>query len=256
MRAFRTVLRTSAWTAVLAPALALSMVVAPLTLAPTQASAQIGLNITIAPPALPVYEPPPLPGPGYIFTPGYWNYGEAGYYFVPGVWVQPPRVGLLWTPGYWGYTGGVYAFNAGYWGPHVGFYGGINYGFGYGGIGFGGGEWRGGGFFYNTAAFGGGGRFFGGVHNTYVNNTVINNINISHTSFNGPGGVSARASAQEAAFQREQHVAPTAEQSRHTQLAAANPGQRFSANHGTPAVAGWAIPMHPGSTPARTSWPG
>ena len=26
--------------------------------------------------------------------------------------------------------------NAGYWGPHVGFYGGINYGYGYGGVGY------------------------------------------------------------------------------------------------------------------------
>ena len=45
--------------------------------------------------------------------------------------VEPPAVGLLWTPGYWGFNNGIYAFNRGYWGPHVGFYGGINYGFGY-----------------------------------------------------------------------------------------------------------------------------
>ena len=57
--------------------------------------------------------------------------GGGGYYWVPGTWVQPPRVGVLWTPGYWGFVGGVYAFHAGYWGPHVGFYGGVNYGFGY-----------------------------------------------------------------------------------------------------------------------------
>ena len=56
---------------------------------------------------------------------------------------SPPRAGVLWTPGYWGFAGGVYAWHAGYWGPHVGFYGGINYGFGYGGVGFVGGEWRG-----------------------------------------------------------------------------------------------------------------
>jgi len=48
---------------------------------------------------------------------------------VPGTWVQPPRVGYLWTPGYWGWINGAYLWNGGYWGPHVGFYGGINYGF-------------------------------------------------------------------------------------------------------------------------------
>ena len=58
---------------------------------------------------------------------------------------------FLWTPGYWGYEGGVYGWHAGYWGPHVGFYGGVNYGFGYGGVGFVGGEWRGGVFAYNSA---------------------------------------------------------------------------------------------------------
>src|ERR1700720_334077 len=105
------------------------------------AFAQIGVSITVAPPALPVYEQPPVPAPGYLWTPGYWAYGPEGYFWVPGVWVQPPQVGVLWTPGYWGWGGGMYRWNAGYWGPHVGFYGGVNYGFGYGGVGFVGGRW-------------------------------------------------------------------------------------------------------------------
>ena len=33
-------------------------------------------------------------------------------------------------------------WNAGYWRPHVGFYGGVNYGFDYGGHGYEGGRWR------------------------------------------------------------------------------------------------------------------
>src|SRR5260370_30971026 len=89
------------------------------------------VSITIAPPVLPVYVQPAIPGPGYIWTPGYWAYGDDGYYWVPGTWVLPPAVGLLWTPGYWGWNDGVYAWNGGYWGPHIGFYGGVNYGFGY-----------------------------------------------------------------------------------------------------------------------------
>ena len=54
-----------------------------------------------------------------------------------------PESGFLWTPAYWGWEGGHYRFYNGYWGPHVGFYGGINYGFGYGGVGFAGGYWNG-----------------------------------------------------------------------------------------------------------------
>jgi hypothetical protein len=233
-----------------------ALVAAPLTLAPVSpASAQIGIgfHVTIAPPILPVYDPPPLPGPGYIFTPGYWAYGDAGYYWVPGTWVQPPNPGLLWTPGYWGYEGGVYQFNAGYWGPHVGYYGGINYGFGYVGTGFFGGEWRGGGFFYNTAAFGigvgigggfgGRGNIFGNVHNTYVNNTVIvNHTTINHISYNGPGGIQARPTAEEERFSHEAHVQPTATQMQHVQLAAHEPALRASVNHGAPAIAATARP--------------
>src|SRR5580700_8995395 len=93
-------------------------------------SAGVYLSINIAPPALQIYEQPPCPVDGYLWTPGYWAYGDAGYYWIPGVWVAPPQVGLLWTPGYWGWREGVYSFHAGYWGPHIGFYGGVNYGFG------------------------------------------------------------------------------------------------------------------------------
>ena len=105
---------------------------------PSAAFGQVGIsvNITFAPPALPVYVQPPLPELGYIWTPGYWAYGPDGYYWVPGTWVLPPEPGLLWTPGWWGWNNGVYVFNEGYWGPTVGFYGGIDYGYGYGGDGY------------------------------------------------------------------------------------------------------------------------
>ena len=38
---------------------------------PAQAGLSVGVSITLAPPVLPVYEQPPLPAPGYIWTPGY-----------------------------------------------------------------------------------------------------------------------------------------------------------------------------------------
>src|SRR5258708_740403 len=98
--------------------------------APSSASVSVGISVGIAPPLLPVYDQPPLPGPGYIWTRGYWGWGPYGYYWAPGTWAVPPAIGLLWTPPWWGWVGGVYVFNAGYWGPVVGFYGGINYGFG------------------------------------------------------------------------------------------------------------------------------
>ncbi len=86
-------------------------------LQPATAQIAIGFSVTVAPPPLPIYEQPPIPGAGYIWTPGYWAWGDGGYYWVPGTWVLPPAIGLLWTPGYWGWSDGVYAWNAGYSGP-------------------------------------------------------------------------------------------------------------------------------------------
>src|SRR5262249_10457129 len=44
--------------------------------APPPASG-VGVSIGIAPPVLPVYDQPLCPGPGYIWTPGYWAYGGS-----------------------------------------------------------------------------------------------------------------------------------------------------------------------------------
>jgi hypothetical protein len=209
---------------------------------PINSNAQIGVgvSINIAPPALPVYEQPPLPDVGYMWTPGFWQYGPEGYYWVPGTWVQPPTVGVLWTPGYWGWANGAYAFNEGYWGPHIGFYGGVNYGFGYGGVGFEGGEWRNGGFFYNRAVvnIGGGVR----VTNVYEKTVIVNN-NTTRVSFNGgAGGTSARPTPTELAASRETHVPRTAEQEQHIHAASTNHAMLASVNHGAPTVAATAKP--------------
>jgi hypothetical protein len=120
--------------------------------APTpQAHAAVFISVGYAPPVIPVYAQPEIPGDGYVWTPGYWAYGPDGYYWVDGAWVLPPYDGALWTPGWWGYDNDAYVWYPGYWGTTVGYYGGINYGFGYFGVGFVGGYWNGGHFFYNTA---------------------------------------------------------------------------------------------------------
>ena len=197
----------------------------------------VGISVRIGPPALPVYAQPICPGPGYMWTPGYWAWNDdGGYYWVPGTWVVAP-VGMLWTPGYWGWGGGFYAWHAGYWGPHIGFYGGVNYGFGYGGVGFGGGEWRGGSFYYNRSVTN---VSVTNVTNVY-NKTVI--VNENHTSFNGgEGGVQAHASAQEEAYAREPHTAPLAAQTEHEHAAGQNRQNFASENHGRPAIAATAKP--------------
>jgi hypothetical protein len=211
----------------------------PLALAsmPSPASAQIavGISVHVGPPALPVYVQPPCPTEGFLWTPGYWAYGDAGYYWVPGVWVAPPRPGLLWTPGYWGFAGGVYGWHAGYWGPHVGFYGGVNYGFGYGGAGFVGGEWRGGRFAYNTAVLNVNTTV---VHNTFIDRTVVHeNVGVRASFNGGPDGTRAMPTARERAAEREEHVKATSEQMGHEHTARLDRSNFASENHGKPANA-------------------
>jgi WXXGXW repeat (2 copies) len=203
-------------------------------LLPAASFAQVAISVAIAPPALPVYAQPPCPVEGYMWTPGYWGWRTEGYYWVPGVWVAPPRPGVFWTPGYWGFAGGLYGWHAGYWGPHVGFYGGINYGFGYGGVGFWGGRWVGERFAYNTAVVNVNTTV---VHNTYIDRTGVNNttINNNHYSFNGQGGVNARATATERSAGRENHFQPTSNQLSHEQTARGDDHQLASFNHGQPA---------------------
>jgi hypothetical protein len=191
------------------------------------------------PPELPDYEQPPIPEPGYIWAPGYWGIGPSGYYWVPGTWVLPPAVGLLWTPGYWGWRDGIYVWNAGYWGPHVGFYGGVNYGFGYGGVGYEGGRWDNGVFAYNRTV-----NNFGNVTINHVyEKTVIVEPGATRVSFNGgSGGTTVRPTPEQIATAGEKHVAAVPSQLQQERTASENKALLASENHGKPAIAATAKP--------------
>jgi len=201
--------------------------------AASHAQVSVGISVRIGPPPIPVYAQPICPGPRYIWTPGYWAYGPDGYYWVPGTWVMAPEVGFLWTPGYWGWGDGFYVWHRGYWGPHIGFYGGINYGFGYDGDGYEGGYWRGDHFFYNRSV----NRInINIIHDTY--NRRIVERNFTRVSYNGGrGGIDARPTRQDEMAARERHIDPTREQIQHRDYARGNRAQWASVNHGRPAVA-------------------
>ncbi|HXW19536.1 MAG TPA: hypothetical protein VEK35_03440 [Roseiarcus sp.] len=209
------------------------------------------MTTEVAPPPLPAYDQPPLPAPGYIWTPGYWSWDQdaADYYWVPGTWVDPPRPGFLWTPGYWAWIGGQYLFHAGYWGPRVGFYGGIAYGFGYGGEGYEGGRWDHGAFYYNRSV----NNLEGAqVRNVYEKTVIVNNA--AGASFNGGrNGTIAKPTAEDRAYDRENHFAPTSPQQRHAELSAQDPRAFEKSNQGAPPIAATSKPGElkgPGVTPA------
>ncbi|HUA16542.1 MAG TPA: YXWGXW repeat-containing protein [Verrucomicrobiae bacterium] len=201
----------------------------------TASFAAIGITVSFGPPALPVYEQPVCPGDGYIWTPGYWAWNGDGYFWVPGTWVLPPEAGYLWTPPWWGWDNGVFLFHEGYWGSQVGFYGGINYGFGYFGNGFEGGRWDHGHFFYNRAVTN---VNVVNIHNVY-NETVVNrNVTVNRVSYNGgQGGITARPTREQDVFDHGHHVAPVASQMQHEQEARGNERLRAEVNHGKPPIA-------------------
>ncbi len=215
------------------------------------AQVSIGISVGFPPPELPVYEQPVCPADGYIWTPGYWAWDGDDYYWVPGTWVLAPEVGFFWTPPYWGWEGSAYIFHEGYWGPEVGFYGGIDYGFGYFGHGYEGGRWDHGHFYYNREV-------------NHVNVTVIHNVYTqritnrteTHVSYNGGrGGISARPTSQEEAADRGRHIPTVAAQTQHIQEARSNPQLRASANHGKPPIAATAKPadFREGAVPAQSA---
>ncbi|MCU1300827.1 MAG: putative rane protein [Candidatus Sulfotelmatobacter sp.] len=212
---------------------------------------QFRVAITFEPPALPVYEQPLCPGEGYIWTPGFWAWDDDAedYYWVPGTWVLAPEVGFLWTPPWWGWGGEAYVFHEGFWGPTVGFYGGIDYGFGYFGRGYEGGRWENGRFFYNRAV--------NNVNVTVVHNVyesrVVNENRTTRVSYNGGnGGVNARPTPQEEAAAHARHLPPVPPQIQHIQVARTNPQLRASVNQGRPPIA--ATPK-PGALNDRSAVP-
>ncbi len=200
---------------------------------PAVSFAQISVVITIGPPPIPMYEQPFCPGDGYVWAPGYWAWGDDGYFWVPGTWVRAPEIGLLWTPGYWGWSDEAFVFHTGYWGSEVGFYGGINYGYGYGGSGFDGGYWQGRDYYYNRSITN---VNITRITNVYTKTVIVNNN--TYVAYNGgAGGLRTAPTSREKTAEREHHVAPTSEQNQQHQIASQNRGLLASVNRGKPPVA-------------------
>ena len=204
-------------------------------LLPVSSFAGVFVSVGFAPPILPVYVQPPCLDPGLMWMPGYWAYGPDGYYWVPGAWVPAPYYGALWTPPYWGWDNGLYIFHPGYWGLHVGYYGGVNYGFGYMGIGFVGGMWRGHDFVYNTAVMH---VDPGRIHNTYQDRAIVDRSTVARgrrVAFSGgPGGIQHAPTAAERVAEHDQHTQPTKFQQQHVQAAQADKSSYARNNGGRP----------------------
>ncbi|HWE99712.1 MAG TPA: YXWGXW repeat-containing protein [Caulobacteraceae bacterium] len=188
-----------------------------------------------APPPIPTYDQPPPPGEGYMWTPGYWGWTDADedYYWVPGVWVMPPDPGLYWTPGYWAFVDDEYVWSPGFWGATIGFYGGIDYGWGYDGSGYYGGRWQDGRFYYNAAL-----NNLGPGQAQYVYRDQHAIWGRNQASYNGgPGGIRAVPGPTDQAALAGRRLSPTRVQASQAQLARQTQGLRASVNRGAPPIA-------------------
>jgi hypothetical protein len=186
-------------------------------------------SVAVAPPELPIYEQPPPAEEDLVWTPGFWAWSAdlSDYYWVPGTWAAAPIVGYLWTPGYWVARRAGFAWRAGYWGPHVGFYGGINYGHGYFGRGYVGGSWRDGRMMYNSAVTN-----LGNFHSDHTySQPVANGASSPRASHSGDN---VQPNAAEVAAAGEYHIPPTSAQLQHLHAASDNPALRASSNGAHP----------------------
>ena len=70
------------------------------------------------------YGPPPpprygvmgyAPGPGYVWTEGFWDRRGGQWAWVSGRWMRPPRAHAVYVPGTWRQEGRSWRFHRGYW---------------------------------------------------------------------------------------------------------------------------------------------
>jgi hypothetical protein len=83
------------------------------TIAPVVASAGIGIDIDIAPPA-PRAELVPGPRAGFVWAPGYWDWRGGSHVWVAGRW-RRERPGYHWAPDRWEQRGPHWHHHGGHW---------------------------------------------------------------------------------------------------------------------------------------------
>jgi hypothetical protein len=87
-------------------------------LVPSIAFARVDVGITVGGPPPPPRVVGPVgvaPGPGYVWTNGYWNWSGGTWVWVGGNWIVPPRGHHVWVePSYHPYQG-HYHYHPGHW---------------------------------------------------------------------------------------------------------------------------------------------
>ncbi|HLW25579.1 MAG TPA: YXWGXW repeat-containing protein [Steroidobacteraceae bacterium] len=75
--------------------------------------AQVGIDVTVAPPA-PQVEVVPPPRAGYVWAPGFWEWRDGRHVWVGGHWIVE-RPGYRWVPDRWERHGERWHHERGHW---------------------------------------------------------------------------------------------------------------------------------------------
>jgi WXXGXW repeat (2 copies) len=81
----------------------------------TPAFAGVGVYIGVAPPPIRYEVRPAMPGPGYAWVDGYWNWYGGRYVWRPGVWQRPPYEGASWNHPHYDHYHEGWALHEGHW---------------------------------------------------------------------------------------------------------------------------------------------
>jgi hypothetical protein len=75
-----------------------------------------GYYVRTAPPAPRYYGAIGVaPGPGYVWTNGYWDYRGGRWDWRDGRWMRPPRGRTMWVAPEWRHDGRGYRLRRGHW---------------------------------------------------------------------------------------------------------------------------------------------
>jgi hypothetical protein len=78
-------------------------------------AAHAEIVVKVAPPAPIVETRPAIPGPGYVWTPGYYRWDGGHHVWVAGAWALPPHPGARWVAHTWVRRGDHWVFREGRW---------------------------------------------------------------------------------------------------------------------------------------------
>jgi hypothetical protein len=82
---------------------------------PTSAPDPGTVVVTQQPPPLQPEVVPVAPAPGYVWSPGHWEW-RGRWVWVGGVWLTPPRPGVVYvSPGWARHPRGGWVYHHGYW---------------------------------------------------------------------------------------------------------------------------------------------